>query len=273
MTRRTHWLDRELIYLLDPVRRIHEVFDPGFVFDPIQQSIIRSRANRIGVCCSRQWGKTTTVAAKAAAEALDGPGLILVVAPVERQARELFRKIRTYIRRAMPVEVWPEDNKTSLELPNGARIVAVPAKGENIRGYTSPKLIIIDEAAFVADNDYRSIRPMLSHGARLILMSTPFGKRGFFHEAWTHASAEWERYEVKAVDCCHIPAWFLAEERIALGEWWYRQEYECEFLDQIAEYFNMDEVRESLENDIDLLFMVDASGMPDYYGAEIEPLF
>lgn len=251
--------------------RINETFNLGFSLDDIQARIIVSTAKRMIVCCSRQWGKTTTVAAKAAAEALSEPGLILIIAPVERQARECFRKIRSSLKLALPNASWPEDNKTSLELPNGARVVALPAKGENIRGYTNPRLIIMDEAAFISDEDYRSIRPMLSHGCRLIIMSTPFGKRGFFHETWKLQDPRWERYSVEATQCSHIPESFLEEERIALGPWWYRQEYQCEFLDSIAGFFDMEAVRRSLEEGVEPLFAFRPDGSHDYT-ADIEPL-
>lgn len=253
--------------------RIHEVFKLGYTLDQAQAKIILSDAKRLLICCSRQWGKTSTVAAKAAVEALSGPGLILVIAPVERQARECFRKIREHLRRALPGIVWPEDNKTSLELPNGARVVALPAKGENIRGYTDPRLIIIDEGAFVPDEDYKAIRPMLSHGARLIVMSTPFGKRGWFYKAWQRrASSGCQFIEVAAKDCHHISEEFLAEERIELGAFWYSQEYELQFLDSVASFFDMDAVRRGLEDEIEPLFDV-RQGKQLGVSDEIQPLF
>lgn len=262
--------DKELFYLADPVARVNDTFNLGFQLDDTQAKIVLSNSRRLIVCCSRQWGKTTTVAAKAAAEALEHPGLILVIAPVERQARECFRKIRMCLKRSIPDDPWPEDNKTSLELPNGARIVALPAKGDNIRGYTNPRLIIIDEAAFVPDEDYKAIRPMLSHGCRLIVMSTPFGKRGWFWEAWTKKSA-WERVSVVATECSHISEEFLEEEKIALGPWWYAQEYGCEFLDSVSSFFDMDAVRASLDDGIEPLFAVRTDGIVG--DEDIEPLF
>ncbi len=42
----------------------------------------------------------------------------------------------------------------------------------------------IDEAARVSDELYRAVRPMLAtSGGRIVLLSTPFGKRGFFFRA------------------------------------------------------------------------------------------
>ncbi len=233
---------------------INETFGLGYDLDPVQERIVRSSAQQIIVNCTRQWGKTSTIAAKVAHEAMSETGLILVLAPVERQAKELFRKITTSIKHSLKATHgsigFLEDNKTTLELTNGSRIVALPAIGENIRGYTNPRMIVIDEAAFVKDEDYRSIRPMLSHGARLIVMSTPFGKRGWFHETWNITGNAWERYCVLAEDCHHIPKAFLDGERVNLGPWWYSQEYECKFLDNISSFFDMDAIRSSLEDGV-----------------------
>jgi hypothetical protein len=64
----------------------------------------------------------------------------------------------------------------------------------------------------------------------LVAMSTPFGTRGWWYEAWRSDEA-WERYEVPAEQCPRISPEFLAEERRTIGEWWYDQEYGCVFLD------------------------------------------
>ena len=263
--------DEEFLYLADPVLRVNREFGLGYMLDPKQEDIIRSTSQQLIVCCTRQWGKTTTVAAKAATEAIGNPGLILVVAPVERQARECFRKIKGFPNKSVKTR-WPESNKTSLELPDGARVVALPAKGDSIRGYTNPRLIIIDEAAFVSDEDYKAVRPMLSHGARLIVMSTPFGKRGWFYEAWQRTDGDWDKIFVTADECKHISRKFLAEERIELVNFWYSQEYECKFLDSVDSYFDMDAVRRGLEDNIEPLFSV-RQGEQLNITDDIEPLF
>src|SRR5262245_36206371 len=92
-------------------------------------------------------------------------------------------------------------------------------------------LLIIDEAARVSDNLYCGVRPMLavSHG-KLIALSTPFGQRGWFYEAW-QSGEMWERIRVTAEDCPRITHEFLDEEKLALGERWIRQEYMCSFED------------------------------------------
>ena len=50
-------------------------------------------------------------------------------------------------------------------------------------------------------------------GGRLIALSTPFGKRGWFHAAWRSAE-DWDRVKVTAEQCPRISAEFLVEERV-----------------------------------------------------------
>jgi hypothetical protein len=70
---------------------------------------------------------------------------------------------------------------------------------------------------------------LAASNGKLICLSTPHGKRGFFHDAWANGAADWQRIEVPAEQIARIRPEFLEEERRSLGESWYRQEYECSF--------------------------------------------
>jgi hypothetical protein len=101
----------------------------------------------------------------------------------------------------------------------------LPGEEGTIRCYSGVALLVIDEAAKVPDSLYLTVRPMLATSrGRIIVMSTPFGKRGWFHDAW-HSSEKWHRVKITAEQCPRIPADFLADERLALGPRWYAQEY------------------------------------------------
>jgi hypothetical protein len=56
----------------------------------------------------------------------------------------------------------------------------------------------------------------------LWLMSTPYGKRGFFYEAWAYGDG-WERHTAPATECPRILPAFLEEERSAMGQAWFRR--------------------------------------------------
>ena len=50
----------------------------------------------------------------------------------------------------------------------------------------------------VPDDLYYNVRPMLAvSGGRMIALSTPFGRRGWFHREWTEG-AGWERHQIDA---------------------------------------------------------------------------
>jgi hypothetical protein len=172
-----------------------------------------------------------------------------------RQSGELFRKILDHFNamgRPMPVTA---ESALRLELANGSRIISLPGDEGTIRGFSGVAMLIIDEAARVADSLYYSVRPMLAVSrGRLVALSTPFGKRGWFHDAW-HSSEDWERVKITADQCPRITADFLAEERRALGERWYRQEYLCSFEDVVDAVFAYEDIQAALSDDVKPLFL------------------
>ena len=86
-------------------------------------------------------------------------------------------------------------------------------------------------------------------GGRLILLSTPYGKRGHFYEAWA-SNEDWSRVEVPASRCPRITKEFLDQERRALGEWWYRQEYLCQFIETIDAVFRAADIERALTDEV-----------------------
>jgi len=100
------------------------------------------------------------------------------------------------------------------------------------------------------------VRPMLAvSGGGLIAMSTPFGKRGWWHREWTEG-AGWKRIEVTAEQCPRITPEFLAEERRTLGHWWFVQEYECQFVQTVDQLFGYDDVMAAISPDVQPIFGV-----------------
>ncbi len=96
----------------------------------------------------------------------------------------------------------------------------------------------MDEASRIDDTLYAAMRPMLATTrGKLVALTTPYGCRGWFHEAWT-SGERWTRTRITADMCKRIdPAW-LAEERRMIGELQYRQEYMCEFVDTDEQVFS-----------------------------------
>jgi hypothetical protein len=227
----------------------------GIAPDPWQVRLLQSTAPRILLNCSRQSGKSTTTAVLATHTALYRPrSLILLLSRAERQSEELFRKCMD-VYRALGKPVHAESERVlGLELGNGSRIIALPGKEDTVRSFSGVALLAVDEASRVPDQLYYSIRPMLAvSGGRLVVLSTPFGKRGFFHKEWTEGEG-WERFEVPATMCPRISPEFLAEERRALPPWWYQQEYECRFGETADQLFSYEDIQASVSAEVAPLF-------------------
>jgi Terminase large subunit, T4likevirus-type, N-terminal len=217
--------------------------------------LLRSDAPRVLLNCARQTGKSTAAGVLALHKALTAPGaLVLILAPAERQAKELFSKVASFyhsLGHPIPADSY---RKLGMQLANGSRIEALPGTEKTIRGFSGAALLIVDEASRVEDRLYYAIRPMLAvSNGRLMMLTTPYGKRGVFFEEWTNGEG-WERYEVRAEECERIPASFLEEERRALPAWIYRQEYECSFEDTEDQLFGYELVQSSITDEVTPLF-------------------
>jgi hypothetical protein len=234
-----------------------------FTLDAWQGEMLRSEAPRILLNIHRQGGKSTTTAILALHKALADPGsLVLLLAPSERQSKELFTKIAAMYRglgHPLPAD---SHRKLGMELAGGSRIEALPGVERTVRGFSGVDLLVVDEASRVADGLYHAVRPMLAvSGGRLVLLSTPYGKRGVFFEEWSQGSG-WERYEVPASECPRISPEFLEEERRSLPARVHRQEYECSFEETDDAVFAFEDVAGAMSEEVAPLFGNPISGSP-----------
>src|SRR5215213_5324267 len=234
----------------------------GIVPDGWQRDLLRSSADRVLLNCCRQSGKSTMASLLALHRALYYPGsLALCLAPALRQSQELFGKVLGFYRGlGRPVSADAEQ-RLGLELANGSRIAALPGSERTVRGFSGVDLLIVDEAARVDDALVHSIRPMLAvSSGSLMMLSTPWGKRGVFFEEWTReapgdsSGGAWERYEVPASQVRRISEAFLEEERRALPARMYRQEYECSFEEVDDAVFAYDLIEEAISPEVAPLF-------------------
>src|SRR5258708_28818339 len=195
---------------------------------------------------SRQSGKSSTVALIAAHTALYEPGaLTLILAPAERQSAETFRKVVS----TLHALGWPVPSTAigamHLELANGSRVVALPGSGPTVRGFSNPRLLLLDEAAQIPDELLQAVFPMLSVGqGRLLALSSPYGRRGWLFDAWESGDTDppWERYHVPASQCPRITPAILAEALRLFGPDYVASEYNCEFLPASGSLFNVAEM-------------------------------
>jgi Terminase large subunit, T4likevirus-type, N-terminal len=232
-----------LAMALDPVRLF--VRATGLTPDPWQARLLRSTAPRVLLNCCRQSGKSTSA-----------PALVLLLSPSLRQSQELFRKVGTqYAALGRPVAAVAETT-TTLELGNDSRIISLPENEATLRGYSGVTLLVIDEAARVDDATYDAVVPMLGTSrGRLLALSTPWGKLGWWYDRWVNGAHRWERYEVP-ISTPEIAARTdpeVLEEARSRGAWHYSQEYECQFGEREDAVFDVGLLRSLVRSDLPAL--------------------
>lgn len=158
---------------------------------------------------------------------------------------------------ALPAEVdATTDAKTMIELANGSRIISLPGKPHATVGWTVD-LLILDEAKVIPDDLYKSVRStMATTGGRMIALTTPLGQRGWFYEAWKQCDEArikgepepYRRFKRTCWDCPRLDKAFVEQERKLIGDFWFRQEYECEFLSPAGAVFRVEDIDRTLQS-------------------------
>jgi hypothetical protein len=221
-----------------------------FTWDPWQKKVLEHPGS-VTIRKGRQVGGSTVIARKCVDLAVKYPGTIsLVTSASQRQASLLFDKIRGNLM-FDNVPLLEEPTQTKIKLENGSIIHCVPAgrTGFFIMGYTLD-FLYIDEAAFVNDIVWNSIRPMIAVSRKLrgfgwvFLLSMPFGKGGFFYHSFT--DSEFLQVHVSSEDCERIDKNFLAKERKRLSKQDYASIWQGEFIDDLRQFFPTQLIRECM---------------------------
>jgi hypothetical protein len=216
------------------------------------RDLLQSDDRQVILNCSRQSGKSTVSALIALHQTCYvADSLSLVLAPSQRQSMETFRKIHDFYNDLSGVPEVTQESTLKLELANDSRVMVLPGKEANVRGFSGVSLLIVDEAARVDDALYNAIRPMLAVSqGRIILLSTPFGSRGFFWQEWTEGGDDWRRVKITAYQCSRISAKWLEKEKARIGSWWFEQEYECIFKDATDQIFATFDILQAFDKEV-----------------------
>lgn len=244
---------RDLSRALDPVLLAR---DCGIEPDPWQSKLLRDRPQRSLLNCSRQSGKSTVTALLALWTAIfEAPALVAIVSPSQRQSAEMFRSLMMFYSKLDGAPALNMESVLRAEFETGSRILALPGTEKTVRGLANVNLVIIDEAGRVEDDLLAAVRPFLAvSSGKLVALSTPAGKRGFFYESWI-GDGDWTRIKVAASDCPRITKEFLAEELKELGAQRFSEEYELAFLDPDSAVFSTAIIDAAFTNDVVPLWM------------------
>ena len=237
--------------------------DPAFILrcgriepEPWQLDICRCKDPRILLLICRQVGKSTTAAAIGISRMLQHPDTpVIIAAPTQVQAQEVLRKGRANLR-DLGIRAT-NDSETKIELRNGSRMLAKSDKPESLRSYSNSQLIILDEAAYIDNEIYEAVEPMLAKDGQIMMMSTPFGARGLFYATWKDETGFWRRLKVTAPEVpWKYPPEVLAEKRNdpLMTEAKFAQEYYCEFGDAVDAAFRAEDIENACSDEFGALY-------------------
>jgi hypothetical protein len=214
--------------------------DSGLTPDPWQATFLRSSSSRRLLLSCRQAGKSRCAALLGLKEAILRPeSLVVIVSRSEEQAAELFREHLLIAWDALGQPLKRRAPKTlELRLRNGSRVLTLAHNPNTAVGKSAVRLLIIDEASRVSDEMYAAVFPFLTVSrGHLMLLSTPFGKRGFFWKAWA-LEPDWEKTPVRWYNSPRVSRETVEEYRRKFGNRQCSQEYELEFVDTVDAVFS-----------------------------------
>ena len=155
----------------------------------------------------------------------------MMTAKVAAQAGELLLKVARFAAQLGFRLRSDGVNAQSLLLPNGSRFVARPAVQASSRGCSQARFIIIAEAAFVPDEMFKALSPILAGGGGAPwVISTPCGTGGRFADFWHDRTNDFTKFSLPANDCPRFTPEFLAAERSLYGDLYLAREYLGQFV-------------------------------------------
>tara|TARA_Y100000310_G_scaffold245450_1_gene250428 strand:- start:470 stop:1795 length:1326 start_codon:yes stop_codon:yes gene_type:complete len=224
--------------------------------DEYQEQVLNAKGN-IVLCTGRQVGKTTIMSMKAGKYMIDNPkSKIIIVSLTEDQAKLIIIMILDYLESIDKKMIQKGKNKPTqnrVVLKNGSSALARPVgnTGDAVRGFTG-SVLIIDEASRMPALVWEASRPtLLTTGGEIWMCSTPFGKQGYFWEAFQNKTKKFKVFHISSEQVMRdrpITAFwteekrakamqFLEGERADMSELQYGQEYLGLFLEELRQFF------------------------------------
>lgn len=200
---------------------------------------------KIGIM-SRQIGKSFTVSLEVVDDAFETGDDWVLLSAGERQSKELMQKVQMHCRAYMAaaaeiqVDTFDGSDKTkytmlTIVLPNGARIIGLPANPDTARGFSAN--VVLDEFAFHKDPEkiWAALFPTISRGFKIRIVSTPQGIGNRFHRLVTGDNG-WSKHSVDIYQAVAdgVPL-NIDELRKGIDDpdaW--TQEYEIKFIDEAS---------------------------------------
>lgn len=246
----------------------YDITQPWLTLDKWQKEYIHSPPEQdCFLLTGRQSGKTAAMAIKCVEMCVHHfkkEQNTLICSITEKQAYRMLAKALIYARIKYPNLIIEKgkDKVTKHKLLFGEKVMkgkkaiwknvrgiysyAAGESGEGLRGDTIKKLMI-DEGSRMSEEFFISTTPMLSVAkGSMDIASTPFGTRHkdgeekFFYKC--SKDKNYKRFYISSEDCPRHTKEFLAREKERMTKLQYAQEYLAQFLDQLQQFFNPDDV-------------------------------
>lgn len=170
------------------------------IYDDWQIKFLECKGDKI-LCTGRQVGKSSVCAKDCAdfAAKTSQKGIILMTAPQEFQAEELFIKTLNYMEEHYPNLIKrgkDRPTKTEIKLKKDIIIRCKTAgmTGLGLRGMTLIRLYV-DECSQMPEMVWEVLDPeLLTTGGATIYLSTPFGRNGRFWDCWNNKNDAYDSF-------------------------------------------------------------------------------
>lgn len=189
---------------------------------------------------ARQIRWSTTLAYEAFVNATFRGRRQLIVSASERQAQEVLSKVKGWAKIAgacgLPMK-YETENTTELCVAGGKPIISLAQNPATIEGFSGD--VTLDEFSKHPRHKeiYTSIYPSITAGYRISVVGVPLGQDGTFWELWNNFPA-YSKHRVtihEAIrDGLNVD---LKTLRMGLDAEAFRNQYECEFIDEATAFF------------------------------------
>jgi hypothetical protein len=241
----------------------------GIVPHARQAEFLECRTPIKVAACGRRFGKTVAAGIDLLWFAMTRPGTTqMVIAPTHDQARICWDRARSLAEDSMLADVISH----VIESPfPELRLVARGADGSEIesvimarsashdgrytRGHGVDRLVA-DEASFIPEPVLSQVvPPMLAASTyrEQVLLSTPFGMSGYFHEMFRRGlegDTNVASFQFPSSASPHVSPEFLARQRQLMTEIAFATEYEARFLADQASVFRPEHITAAIDDNI-----------------------
>lgn len=227
------------------------------ILDPFQKEALEWDGNLL-LKTGRQVGKTFIMSQKAAKYMVNHPGSkIICCSLTEDQAQLIIIMTLDYLEKNYKNKICggtKKPTKNKIELTNHSTIIARPVgnTGDAVRGFTGD-VLILDECSRFAEFIFTASKPtLLTTGGKIWMCSTPFGKKGYFWEAYQNKNGRFKVIEANSWDVMHerpiSEVWtqekkdaairFLEDEQRDCSRLQFAQEYLGQFVEDLNQFFS-----------------------------------